>query len=77
MDSQSTKTTLYLNSHIRRALKKRVVDTGETMSQYADRAIADAIAEDLGDIESIEQRRKEPTESLEDFLKALKNDDLI
>jgi hypothetical protein len=47
------------------------------MSEYVDRVIASAIAEDLEDIEAIDARRNEPTESLEDFLDAIKKDGLI
>ena len=77
MRADSTKTTLYLSPSVRKALKKRVVDTNETMSEYVDRALALAIAEDLEDIETIEARRSEPTESLDEFLKAAKADGLI
>lgn len=77
MSINDSKTTLYLSPSVRRALKKRVVDTNQTMSEYVDRAIAYAIAEDLEDIEAIEERRNEPTESLEDFLRAIKADGLI
>jgi hypothetical protein len=77
MSINDSKTTLYLSPSVRRALKKRIVDTNQTMSEYVDRAVARAIAEDLEDIETIERRRTEPTESLEDFLKAIKADGLI
>lgn len=77
MSNDDTKTTIYLSPSVRRALKKRVIDTDQTMSEYADRAIANAIAEDLEDIEAINARRNEPTESLEDFLKAIKQDGLV
>lgn len=77
MRTNDSKTTLYLSPSVRRALKKRVVDTNQTMSEYVDRAVAYAIAEDLEDIEAIEERRNEPTESLDDFLKAIKADGLI
>lgn len=77
MSNQDTKTTIYLSPSVRRALKKRVIDTDQTMSEYVDRAVANAIAEDLEDIEAIEARRNEPTESLESFLKAIQEDGLI
>lgn len=77
MNNTSTKTTLYFKPSIRRALKRRVVDTDQTMSEYVERVVAIAIAEDLEDIEAIEARRHEPTESLDDFLEALKKDGLI
>ena len=77
MSINDTKTTLYLSSSVRRALKRRVIETNQTMSEYVDRAVAEAIAENLEDIEAIEKRRNEPTENLEDFLKAIKADGLI
>ena len=77
MSINDSKTTLYLSPSVRKALKKRVVDTNETMSDYVDRAVAYAIAEDLEDIEAIEERRNEPTETLDEFLKAIKADGLI
>jgi hypothetical protein len=77
MSNDDTKTTIYLSPSVRRALKKRVIDTDQTMSEYADRAIANAIAEDLEDIEAIDARRNESTESLEDFINAIKQDGLV
>lgn len=77
MSKDNSKTTLYLSPSVRRALKKRVIDTNQTMSQYVDRAIAFAIAEDLEDIEAIEERRDQPTETLDEFLVALQKDGLI
>ena len=75
--SNITRTTIYMNSSVRKALKKRIADTEQTMSEYVDRAVAEAIAEDLEDIEAIESRKKDSTESLEHFLKNLKTDGLI
>jgi len=77
MSNDDTKTTIYLSPSVRRALKRRVIDTDQTMSEYVDRVIASAIAEDLEDIEEIDARRNEPTESLEDFLNAIQKDGLI
>jgi biotin synthase-related radical SAM superfamily protein len=77
MSSDDTKTTIYLSPSVRRALKRRVLETDQTMSQYVDMAVAAAIAEDLEDIEAIDTRRNDETESLEEFLKAIKKDGLI
>lgn len=77
MSNDDTKTTIYLSPSVRRALKRRALETDQTMSQYVDMAIATAIAEDLEDIEAIDARRNDKTESLEDFLKAIKEDGLI
>lgn len=77
MSNDDTKTTIYFSPSVRRALKRRVIDTDQTMSEYVDRVIASAIAEDLEDIEAIAARRNEPTESLEDFLIAIQKDGLL
>jgi hypothetical protein len=77
MSINNSKTTIYLTPSVRKALKRRIIDTDQTMSEYVSRAVAYAITEDLEDIEAIEKRRNEPTESLEDFLKAIKADGLI
>jgi len=77
MSNDATKTTIYLSPSVRRALKRRVLETDQTMSQYVDMAIATAIAEDLEDIEAIAARRNDETESLEEFLKAIKADGLV
>ena len=77
MSNDDTKTTIYLSPSVRRALKRRVLETDQTMSQYVDTAIATAIAEDLDDIEAIDARRNDETESLEEFLKAIKADGLL
>jgi hypothetical protein len=77
MSNDDTKTTIYLSPSVRRALKRRVLETDQTMSQYVDAAIATAIAEDLEDLEAIDARRNDETESLEEFLKAIKADGLV
>ena len=71
------KTTVYLSPTVRRALKTRVIDSSETMSAYVERAIATAVAEDLADIETIEKRRDQPTESFDTFLDAIKRDGIL
>ena len=77
MSTENSKTTLYLSPSVRKALKRRIIDTNQSMSEYVDRAVAFAISEDLEDIETIDSRRNEPTESLAVFLKELKADGVI
>lgn len=77
MTKNNYKTTLYLNSSVRRALKRLIIDTNQTMSEYVNQAVAYAIAEDLEDIEAIDKRRNDPTETLESFLEAIKSDGII
>ena len=74
--ADTKKTTLYLSPSVRKALKRRVITTEQTMSEYANQALAEALTEDLEDLEAIEQRREGKTESLDDFLAGIKADGL-
>ena len=71
------KTTVYLSPTVRRALKMRTIDSNQTMSAYVESAVVAAVAEDLADIETIEKRRDEPTESLDTFLDAMKREGIL
>lgn len=73
----TAKTTFYLNRNVQKALKRRAVEADQTMSAYIERAVVQAIADDLEDIEAIDARSGGPTESLDEFLAALKQDGLI
>ena len=75
--AETEKITLYLSPSVRKALKMRVIATEQTMSEYVDRALADALSEDLEDLETIEERRGGSTESLDHFMSGLKADGLI
>ena len=65
------KTTIYLSPSVYASLRGRIQDTGQGISEYANRALAEAMAEDVEDIESIEERRGESSETLDDFLARL------
>jgi hypothetical protein len=77
MNNPSEKTTIYLSPTVRRALKRRVIDADQSMSEYVERALVQAIAEDLEDIEAIEGRIGDETETLDEFIAALEKDGLI
>ncbi len=40
---KSIKTTIYLPDDLRKSLKKHIIDTGETMSQFVEKAIVAAL----------------------------------
>jgi len=77
MKTSQSRTTVYFTSNVRKALKKRVADSEQTMSEYVNRAVAQAIAEDLEDIEDVESRKNELTETFDSFIDALKADGVI
>lgn len=76
MSNQDAKTTIYL-SPIVRHVQKQVIYTDQTVSEYVNRAVANANAEDLEDIEVIEARRTEQTEPLDNFWKAIREASFI
>ena len=71
------KTTFYNTPMLQKALKRRALESDQTISAYIQRAIADAIAEDLADIEAFEERAGGPTETYEELRAGLKRDGLI
>jgi putative transposase len=75
--STTDKTTIYLSPSVKKALKKRIVDTNQTMSEYIDRALAQALTQDIADVEAIAARRSEPSESLDEFMAGLRADGLL
>lgn len=71
------KTTFYINPAVQKALKRRAFEADQTISAYIQGAVAQAIADDLADIEAIDVRAGGETESLQDFLAALKKDGIV
>jgi len=77
MSIEPDRTTIYLKPAVKKALKRRIIDADQTMSEYVDQAITLAIAQDLEDIAAIDSRRGGATETFEDLLKAAHRDGLI
>ena len=77
MSTSLAKTTFYTTPVVQKALKRRALEADQTMSAYIQQAVLQAIAEDLADIEDIDARVGGATESLEDFLTAVRKDGLI
>lgn len=72
-----TKTTFYLSPTVQKALKRRALEADTTISAYIESAVSQAIAEDLEDLEEIKARSGGATETLDEFLTALKADGLL
>lgn len=53
----TTKTTLYLDTQMYKALKLRAVETGQSVSALMNEALQAQLAEDLEDINTIRQRQ--------------------
>ena len=69
--------TVYFDEDIHKALKIRAAETTASVSDLVNDAVKEALAEDLGDLESFRERESEPTVDFEAFLKKLKRNGKI
>ena len=72
MAIESERTTIYLDSGLRKALKIKAVSAGRSVSDLVNEAVRRALEEDREDLASFESRVAEPTMTYEDLLQDLK-----
>ena len=72
-----TRTTVYLQPKVYRALKVKAATTDRTLSELINSAVIESLREDAVDLEAFEKRRKEPSRPLEKVLEDLKRDGLV
>lgn len=75
--AETTRTTVYFDPKVYRALKIKAAVTDESISALVNDAVREALREDLFDLQEVRRRRKEPTRALEDVIADLKRDGLI
>ena len=74
---ETTRTTIYLDENIHKALKIRAVMLKSSISELANEAIKESIEEDAMDLKAIKERKGEKETPLDIFLKELKQDGLL
>lgn len=72
-----TRTTVYLEPKMYRALKIKAATTDESLSGLINEAVRAALLEDAIDLEAFEKRAKEPSRPFEKVLADLKRDGLL
>lgn len=72
-----TKTTVYLQPKVYRALKVKAATTDRSISDLINAAVLEALREDALDLEAFEKRAKEPSRPFEKVLEDLKRDGLL
>lgn len=72
-----TRTTVYLDPKIHRAIKMRAVQMSMSISDVITEAVRLSLREDAIDLQAIKDRVSEPSRSFEDVLKDLKKDGLL
>ena len=72
-----SRTTLYLDPKIHRALKVKSATTDRSISDIVNEALIEALREDAIDLEAFNKRAKEPSRPFEKVLAELKRDGLL
>lgn len=74
---QLRRATIYLKPRFFRALKLKAVQRDRSVSDLVNEAVCQSLAEDVIDLEAINQRRKDPERDFESFLMDLHKDGLL
>ncbi len=69
-----TRTTVYLNPKVYRALKVKAATTDRSLSDLVNAAVLESLREDAIDLDAFDRRAKEPSRSFEKVLEELKRD---
>lgn len=72
-----TRTTVYLDPQVYRALKVKAATTDRSVSALINAAVIQSLREDSVDLDAFEKRAKEPARPFEDVLKDLKRAGLL
>ena len=72
-----SRTTLYLDPKIHRALKVKSATTDRSISEIVNEALIESLREDAVDLKAFEKRAKEPSRPFEKVLAELKRAGLL
>ena len=75
--SETTRTTIYLDSDLHRALRLKAASTHRSVSELVAEAVREALREDHEDLSAVRSRAAEPSMAYEVFLKKLRADGTV
>ena len=75
--SETTRTTIYLDSDLHRALRLKAASTRRSVSELVAEAVREALREDHEDLSAVRSRAVEPSMAYEVFLKKLRVDGTV
>lgn len=75
--AEPSRTTVYFERDLHRALKIKAAQTDRSISELVNEAVRLSLREDALDLDAVRRRRKEKGIPYEKFLKQLKKDGLI
>lgn len=74
---ETEKLTFHVEKNLRKALRMKAAETGETMSALVNDALRAAFSEDLEDLAAVAKRKKEPRRPFEEVVRSLKKRGLL
>ena len=77
METTVKRATIYLDDVVHKALKLKAFETSRSISNLVNTAVREALAEDVEDLASFDERADESLISYDEMLKRLKNDGRI
>jgi len=77
MTTLSKRSTIYLDPTLHQALRLKSLETSRSMSEIANEALRESLAEDAEDIAVFDERADEPLITYEQMVRMLKKDDRI
>ncbi len=72
MKSELKRATIYFDPELHRALRIKAAELDRPISEIVNKAVKTALAEDVEDLSSFEERLKEPNLIFEELIKDLK-----
>jgi metal-responsive CopG/Arc/MetJ family transcriptional regulator len=69
--------TVYLDPELHKALRLKAVETSQSVSELVNKAIREALSEDVDDLTAFEERAGEPLISYDEMIKRLRRDGRI
>jgi hypothetical protein len=73
----TTRTTIYLDPDLHKALRLKAVETSMSVSELVNNAVRESISEDAEDLAAFADRVSEPLISYDEMIKILKKDGRI
>jgi hypothetical protein len=77
MATATKRATVYLDPELHKALRLKAVETSRSVSELVNKAVREALIEDVEDMAAFEDRIGEPLVSYDEMIKRLRKDGLI
>ena len=77
MATQTKRATIYFDPNLHKALRLKAVETSRSVSELVNKAVREALSEDVEDLLAFEERADEALVSYEQMIKRLKKNGCI